>query len=146
MPSILKPRKPFSKETIQRKFKEQNYCCANRLDKPAIGLQSDSEKGYSQHICPYNGKPIGIRSQIDHIDGRYNNSYNNCQILCESCHGEKTRRERERRPLENGYVESMYDRYLGYTYMTDMDNTPKKSDKTIMIEISSDICNKMLDE
>jgi len=47
-------------------------------------------------------RPHRRHRNFDHINGRWDNSPGNCQMLCLNCHADKTARDRQRRMRETG--------------------------------------------
>lgn len=67
-------RRSFPEETRIATLRYQGYCC-NSCHAPFQRISSG----------------LGYLCDFDHIDGRSDNSFENCQALCPNCHARKTR-------------------------------------------------------
>ena len=94
-------RNDFSNKVRKGKLCEQQYCCID-ISKGGGGISIEELKKYApDFVCPFNGSrfpQVGgdFIYEADHIIPRCKGgkgTYDNCQILCHTCHAVKTKIE-----------------------------------------------------
>lgn len=102
----------FSQKVIRAKFKIQNGCCANGPFYKGIGLNGYDCPMWKCNYGYFDESGFEADHIVEYAQGG-DNSIENCQLLCTSCHTVKTKRFMKDKSMNS------FDRHHDYRPMRD---------------------------